>query len=212
MDIFEALRSVKKEAYELRGYKALPKPAKILFFISLIFVVAFCYVQYALIVLLSILLKLFSCPRDYLLKYVQEASERDKVKNGSQAVIYFFGFPLVMFLTIPYVLIYAWIFFGFFIFEVLVYVATLGGINFQPFLLEYDLKMPGKELLPQPEKPAIILAAISLVLFVVGLILFLVSFNVNAGQTLLTVSSIITIIHLVLVVVYSVCISRHQKK
>ncbi len=126
------MRALIKEAFKFKKYKKMNLLFKILtiileipFIISSLIFIALFYIAYCFIDLISI-------SGEYVKTVIR--NEGKDVKHATQFIIYFFGFPFVILMTI--ITSFLNLFLGIYYFFVNIFgeVATLHGFKFQPFI------------------------------------------------------------------------------
>ena len=82
--------------------------------------------------------KALTAPIEFLHKTVRE--EGQQVKHATQVIVYWIGFPLVFFLYAFVAFLTIGFYFQWFFLMLLIYITTLGGVKWQPFVSEakYD--------------------------------------------------------------------------
>ena len=130
----KAIKGLIAEAKQGLRFQELDTTRKVLLIIGLVPLIILTALLVAEYYILLFFYKGFAAPLDYLHKLVKD--EAKDVKHATQFAIYWLAFPFIFFL---YVLqSFAAFLFYFLWFEVMVsmYLVTLGGVKFQPFLMD----------------------------------------------------------------------------
>lgn len=140
MDYNKKIKGLIKEAFEFIQYKNQNMHCRIFLIVASAPLIAFAAVNIILYYILLFCYKAFSAPIDFLHNKLEEQGE--KVKHATQVVIYFVGWPLVFLSYVGIALAAILFYFQWFITIASVYLATLGGVRWQPFINEaqYDDK------------------------------------------------------------------------
>lgn len=140
MDYHAPIKGLIKEARESTRIKEMSLVARIIVTILLVpfIILAFLNIVYYYITLFFF--KAFTSPIQYLHNIVKE--EAKDVKHATQFAIYWLTFPYIFFMYVIQSFTAFSFFFIWFNCMLSTYIATLGGVRFQPFLLDvkYDVE------------------------------------------------------------------------
>lgn len=164
MNYYEHIKKINAQIFVFTNYKKLNLPLKILcgiatlpFSISCLFILGLYYLS----------LVIYYCiksPLDYLHSFVK--NEGKEVKHATQFIIYFIAFPTIFIANILLSLISCLFFIYNLFINIYGYLATLGGINYIPFLFDEKVRNDD-EIKPMNFIPTIIYGGVNLVLFIV---------------------------------------------
>ena len=134
MDYSKTLNNLVRTAFKGIQYKKMPVLCKILMVICMAPVIVTDFVLIAIYHVLNFFYKGLSTPVEILHNFL--CNERENVRHGTEAVIYYIAFPFIWFSQIclasmSYLFYILW----FFIMTT-TYIWTLGGIKWQPFITE----------------------------------------------------------------------------
>lgn len=158
----KAGRHLINEALQFNQFKGMNKVLKVFLIIGLIPLMISTMVPLFAYYILLFFYKGFTSPIEVLHKMVRD--EAKEVKHASQFAIYWLVFPFIFFL---YVLksMTAIIFYFIWFFLILnTYLLTLGGIRFQPFLMDVDLE-EDKKVYQAPSKLSVLFFTVILIFF-----------------------------------------------
>lgn len=167
MNQSKLMTSLIKEALEFIQYSRLPKYVTALLIIALSPIIIATTILVCDFYIMVFILKVFSTPCDYLLNFIK--TEGKEVHWLAQAVIYAIGFPLIFIFKIYIAFMTVSLMLSWFIINCLIYTITLGGIRFQPYLLETTFESNATYTL----KPSIDLAKIWSIISIVAFALFI---------------------------------------
>ena len=132
MDYEKSARDLLHEAGECLQYKRMTMPYRVFAFISVIpfwIAAALCTVLYYIT---SFFHNVFSASADYLEGWLKRT--KSDVRHLTEAVIYFIAVPTIFFMQVI-LSFYSFIFFViWFLMQCNFYIATLGGIKWQPYI------------------------------------------------------------------------------
>ena len=120
------------EVFSGKQYALLPPAIRVLAFIGMLpfIIIAFSYtISYAIY---NFIFNVLSAGVAYLENWVHE--ERRSVKPATEAVLYFITAPTIFFMQVLLSLFAIAFFFIWFFLQCVLYIATLGGIRFQPYI------------------------------------------------------------------------------
>ena len=138
MDFFAAYSKFIKEVLEFKSFKKLGRLKTILY---LIVCWPFVLIFISLMLVFSALVvavKAFSVPALYLEQYIKEKANKDRLYHATQFIAYFVAFPSLFGLQVFLAIISVSLFVLFLFVELIGYIATAGGISFQPFITDYS--------------------------------------------------------------------------
>ena len=184
-------KGFKKELAEMLQYNQLEKSYKILAFIA---TAPFWLLLFFAICAKYVYLFLFNCfasSCDYLECWVKET--RKDVKHATEAVIYFISMPFIFFLRCILSVFSVFFYFLWFISMCLGYIASLGGLRWQPFITTASFKNE-KCKVTTSVSVANIVVLIGFVLFALYLLLVLLS-SVTDNRELSEFANIMDIIY-----------------
>ena len=138
MDFQSKINGLYREAMQGINYSYLPRALKIIMTIILSPVILSAYILYATFGVLNFFCKLAIAPCEYLEMWVEK--KKEKVHWLTEAVILVITLPFIFFLRVL-ISIYSVIFeIVWFFLLIATYTATLGGVRWQPYVIEakYD--------------------------------------------------------------------------
>lgn len=140
MDYTKLLRDLLKEATQFEQYKRLGVLSQILATICMLPIIAIDLVLIAQFFVIDFILKGLSAPFEILHQFVKK--ERGEVRHATEAVIYAITLPFLFIYHIYIALFSFYFYLSWFLIMVFTYLATLGGIRWQPFIM--DAKFDGE--------------------------------------------------------------------
>ena len=166
MNYYEHIKRLNAQIFAFTNYKKLNLPLKILCGIATLPFSITCLIVLGLYYLLLVLYYCIKSPLDYLHGFVK--NEGQEVKHATQFIIYFIAFPVIFIANIILSLISCLFFIYNLFINIYGYLATLGGINYIPFLFD-DKVRNDDEIKTMNFIPTIIYGAINLVLFIASI-------------------------------------------
>ncbi len=144
------LNNLLKEAKQGIQYKDMGKACKLFTKLGMFPVYLITLIYIGCFYMLNFIYKGIQAPIKFLHEIVTK--ERTEVKHATQAVIYFLAFPTIFLCYCIISILTLTFYFNWFVVMSLVYISSLGGVRWQPYLtdatfdkeLEYETK-PGKK-------------------------------------------------------------------
>ena len=168
MNYSALLRSLLNEAFEQKQYQLLTPAVRFLAFLGILpfFLVSFfCVVAFEVY---TFSFKIFSASVNYLEEWLKEA--RRDVQHATEAVLYYVTIPFI-FLMHVFLSFFAGAFFlMWFFLQCALYITTLGGIRWQPYINDATFKKEDDFVMTSSVTASITIASI---LFALGAISFL---------------------------------------
>ena len=164
MNYYEKIKNINAQIFSFVNYKKLCLPLKIACAIAMIPMSLISLVLIGLYYLTLVVYYCIKSPLDYLQNYIRE--EGKEVKHATQFIIYFIAFPTIFFANVILSIISIFFFIYNLLINIFAYLATLGGIDYIPFL--FDTKERNNdEIKHMGFVTTIIYASINFVLFIV---------------------------------------------
>lgn len=126
------MRGLLDECLLFSHYKSLSRPAKVFMAIATAPVILLGAVLVAAYYCLLFLYQAFSMPADSLEAWVK--NQKQEVKHATEAVIYLISMPFIFASRVMLAMLSVVFYFLWFELMVVAYIATLGGIRWQPFI------------------------------------------------------------------------------
>lgn len=134
MDYFKLMDNFLAEVRQLRQYKRLPIIPSILIAVCMLPVMIVCFGIFIFYEILAFIHKAMATPTEVLKNYVKQ--ERNEIGHITQAVFYLITQPWIFMCEILLSFISLIFYFVWFFFMAAAYLATLGGVKWQPFITE----------------------------------------------------------------------------
>lgn len=173
MDYTLAIKGLLSEVKQFVQFKGKSLACKILLIIAILPLIICAFSTVATYYILLFFYRGLSSPLEYIHQVVKK--EGEDVKHATQFIIYWIAFPLLFLLY--FVQAFAALMFYFIWFEIMffTYLATLGGVRWQPFLMDVKYEEVKKfEAKPKNELAALIYVSITLT-FVLLLVIFIIA-------------------------------------
>ena len=132
MEYIALLKGVLLEAFEGIQYKRLPVAVSVLALIGLLPFIFLAAVYAGVLAVWSLWHAAIFCAADYLEAWLD--GKRAGLGVAAEAVLYFIALPAIVLLRLVLALTTVLLFFVWFFLQAFLYIATLGGICWQPFL------------------------------------------------------------------------------
>ena len=134
MDYIGVIRGLFKEAKRDEKFQDMSSVARIIIKVGLFPLAVLAFLAKAYYYVNFFIYKGFFLPLEHLHAVVKK--EGQEVKHGTQVIIYWIAFPLIFFMYIMQALFAVGFYFQWFVVMTLVYLKSLGGVRWQPFLNE----------------------------------------------------------------------------
>ena len=169
MKFLPLIKGVVSEAHSAFQYKHLGKPWNVFAFVAMLPFIAAAWSLVAVYCATLFMFNAFASASDYLESWVK--GEKQGIKHATEAVLYFVTMPTIFFLRVILSFFTISFYFTWFSLQIVAYIASLGGIKWQPFFAEatYDVKNVWKAT--TNNVAGIVFSLISFVLFVIVTIL-----------------------------------------
>ena len=184
MNYHAAIRGLIAEARQSIRFKGLSKGKRIALTIALIPLIVSAFFSVVSYYAVLFLYKGLTAPVDFLHKIVKD--EAKDVKHATQFAIYWLTFPIVFFFYLLQSLAAIFFYFQWFGLMVAMYLVTLGGVRFQPFLseVEYNGEKVNWKLTPG-EKGTFTFAIITLAAYACVIVGALAAFGAEIEEALI---------------------------
>ena len=138
MNYQAAVQGLIAEAKRGVRFQGMGSAKKVLLIIGLIPLIVYTFFSVVSYYVLLFFYKGFTAPLEYLHRIVKDESK--DVKHATQFAVYWIAFPFVFFLYVMQSFAAFMFYFQWFGLMVCMYLVTLGGVKFQPFLMDvkYD--------------------------------------------------------------------------
>ena len=138
MNYSKLFRGLLNEVKNKLQYKRLPETTNILVFIGVFPFVIMSALAFAFYAVLSFFYNALASAVIYLEKWVED--KKKDVKHATEAVLYFVTMPWIFFCNVLLSIGAVFFYFLWFFAQCVLYIATLGGIKWQPYIThaEYD--------------------------------------------------------------------------
>ena len=179
MDYQKSIKSLLKEAREGLSYQQLDKPYRVFLKIALFPIYI---VTVALIMIYYIQLFFYNAmmsPVNYLEAWQEK--KKEGIQHATQAVLYFVSTPAIFFFRVLISLMSFNFFFQWFLLMCFTYLATLGGVEWQPYINVAPEKEGAKTVLKASAGEKF--ATVALVFF--ALFVLLIPFNYDAYEAMI---------------------------
>ena len=185
MNYSTLLKNLLAEVKSLNQYKEIKKPFNVLAFIAVLpFTIASFFISLFYIIFDFLFNGIASCAR-YLEKWVDE--KKKDIHPASEAVLFFITMPTIFFFNVLLSGFALFYYFTWFVLQVNLFVATLGGTRWQPYIANAEF---GEEdlVVTTNEATSGIFAIASFSLFILTLIMFILA--PELGATLFSIYEI----------------------
>ena len=202
---------VKKLIAEARGaiqYKKLEQPWLVLTIVAMLPIMAVCCLligfYYALLFLYNAMLS----PVSYLESWLDERKEG--IMHATQAVLYFVALPFIFFCRVILSIISFFFYFLWFELMVFTYLATLGGVRWQPFIntATFDKEYSWKLAPGETGRRVYTIASFSLLVLWISLWL---TANITGSLDMLGVANVVRLLYLAVVIIVNPIIFKKQE-
>ncbi|MBE6131767.1 MAG: hypothetical protein E7180_00030 [Erysipelotrichaceae bacterium] len=168
MNYYESLKKLNAQLFAFINYKKLNLPLKILSIIALLPFILVTIIYIGLYYLTLVVYYCIKSPIDHLQNLIR--NEGKEVKHATQFIIYFIGFPFIFFANVILSIISCFFFIYNLFINIFGYLATLGGINYNPFLFNAK-ERNNEEIRHMAFIPSVVYIGVNLLLFVLLIVL-----------------------------------------
>lgn len=211
MDYSLFIKKLYCEIKERNGYKQIPdKGFRAFAFIGVLPFIVFSFFAIIAYNVLVFLYNLISSSVDYLEAWVKKTKE--DVKTPTEAIIYLCTMPYIFFNRVIMSLLSIVFFILWFAIQALSYVATLGGIRWQPYISEVKFENIKYSYDSRLETVRSVFAIVSAILFALWGIVYLAALSNSDSDGLITFVNTLEVIYIVATVVTVMIIFRKVEK
>lgn len=208
MNYQQLIRNLLDEAKQGIRYKQWGQPQKAFAIIAMIpfyASVIFCMVGYYVLLFLY---NAFLAPVNYLEAWLEEKGS--KVHPATQAVTYLVAMPVIFFLRVMVSFCSFWFFFQWFSLMTVLYIATYGGIRWQPFINTATFDKEYTWTLRPSKEGSGVFAIILFSLFAAMVFMYMI-FAVAEEYDLLTIASVFQAAYYIDAAILVPCIFKKQE-
>lgn len=146
MNYQQQIKNLLAESREGIRYRRMSQGTRVLTIIAMLPIYAAACVAIAFYYVNLFFYNALLSPVSYLESWLEE--RQDKVQHATQAVLYFVCIPFIFFNRVLMSLMSFSFYFQWFLLQVIIYLATLGGIKWQPSINEASFKKRSYEFKP----------------------------------------------------------------
>lgn len=193
----ESIKSLIAEAKKGIQFKDMNLITKILYIIGLSPLIVSTTIVTIYYYVAIFFYKAISLPLEKLHLVLKEEAKNDNIKHATQCVIYLIGFPIIFFMYFLQAVTTIYFYFLWFAVMLNMYLVTLGGVRFQPFLTDAKFECEYEYEL----KPSLLVKYIyiGLVLIFMFVSLVLIVDYSSVSEDLLPITSFISMLLLIVV-------------
>ncbi len=163
MDVISKLNGLIREAKKGIQFNRMPKLCKIIIIIGLIPLIVSTFSVVSVLWLTNFIYTIIFDPVEYLYNLLK--AERDKVKHATQVFLYLISWPIVFLMFIYKAVLSIVINLQWLVVMIHVYLVTLGGVSWQPFISSADFTKDDTEYELKPKKFGLIIFTVLIAIF-----------------------------------------------
>lgn len=176
MNYFQKMNDLIKEAVLFKQYRRLNLVLRILAFILMAHFIALSFIFAGIFYVVATIYKFITMPLEFLKMFMH--NEKENMHFGVQMIIYLICLPIIFLLEIISAFIMLQVAVIYFLTTIIMYIATLAGITFKPFILD-DVKRDFNTDYQDLGKKGLLFIIIAYALLLIIFILFLFSLASN---------------------------------